>query len=121
MAEEYGPWTKIAGQPGLSTTWGFSLALNHSYGEIQDLHVSEVVGVMVPLATCNAWYHSGHWHFAASDPGGSIWKFFADGGAIKLHRIGGSSGAMTGLAECQIVGPVAWNGAAELFGSEFAA
>ena len=27
MAEEYGPWTKIAGQPGLSTTWGFSLAL----------------------------------------------------------------------------------------------
>jgi len=101
----------IGGEAGsLSTSiyYGSAPTLNHSYGEIQGLHVSEVAGVMVPLATCNAWYHSGVWTFASSDPGSSTWRYFGDGGAIKLHRIGGSSGAMTGQAECQIVGPVAW-------------
>jgi len=48
------------------------------------------------------------WTFALADPGGSTWKYFGDAGDIKLHRLSGS-GAMTGLAECQIVGPVAWN------------
>jgi hypothetical protein len=94
--------------------------LNTSYGEIRNLAIS-AGGVTVPLGTCCSWYHDGIWKFAVEDPGGSSWYFGDVGGVLTLHKLSGAGTGRVGAATCQVVGPVAWNGAAELFGSDFAA
>jgi len=89
MAEEYGPWTKIAGQPGLSTTWGFSLAL---------LDLPALVNVEVAAYYVTAGCILKLWQVSNEVTGASCPRQLAGSGPGRLQRLAGDPGPGSAVA-----------------------